>query len=130
MRKGLAAAVVCLGLAMPGYAQQGAASSFFTGVNPLQLTNKTIDLSHTRQAPNLSNAFHPVTQPKAFSLANIFHPFTMPSWPPRSAQSIFPANVLQQQAAWFSKQPVLLDSSALPTMTVGQSPFGIPGVGK
>jgi hypothetical protein len=130
MRKCLLAGVVCLGLAVPARAQQ--ATSFFTGVNPKQLTNKTVDLSHAGTGLNPAGALHPLTQPKPFSLANIFQPFSLPTFPPRSAQSTFPASIAQRQAAMatlMANPPVFPNSSSLPTMTVGTSPFGIPGLG-
>jgi hypothetical protein len=88
MRKVWLAAVVGLALAFVGPASAQfptgttAAPSFFTGVNPRQITYTTIDTSKAFKQMN-SQIIRPPTQQSAFSLSSIFHAIPMPSWPPR-----------------------------------------------
>ena len=62
---------------------QPSATSFFTGVNPHDMTFSKVDTSRALRPPSVNGAFHPPTQQRAFPLGNVFPKISLGSWPPR-----------------------------------------------
>jgi hypothetical protein len=113
-RKAILAMCLGLGLAAPAAAQQMAASSFFTGVNPQTITMKPVDTSKVASQFNPSSAIMTPAQPKASTLTNFFHNFSMLSWPPKLGTSVFPANPFTPTTGTFTPRT----TADLPTMQV------------
>jgi hypothetical protein len=61
---------------------QSSAGTFFTGVNPRNITNVPIDTSQALKAMPINNAFRTPSQTKPFSLGNLFPKVHLSSWPP------------------------------------------------
>lgn len=73
------ALTLAAGLPLP--AQQGV-STFFTGVNPRNITMTPIDTSKATRAFDFSKSFRTPTQTKTFNLSNVFPKIHLPTWPP------------------------------------------------
>jgi hypothetical protein len=117
MRTRLAILAIGFGLMLvaPIGAQQPAASSFFTGVNPQTITMTPVDTSKFASQFNLSSAILTPSQPKPSTLTNFFHSFaSILSWPPKLGTSIFPSTAATPQMPTFPN----LTSANLPTMQV------------
>jgi len=124
MRRSTGLVPLCLGfgLAGPLAAQQSAAPSFFTGVDPHTITFKQVDTTKFGSQFNSATAMRTPTQPKASTLTNFFHSLSLPSWPPKLGSSVFPANFMKQQQAAFPH----LTTADLPTMQVQPNQAMLP----
>ena len=95
--------------AIPAFGQ--GAGSFFTGVNPRQISNVPIDTSRAMRPTNLNRAFHQHASPQPFSLANIFPKMHVGTWPP-----VIPSvPILEKYKNPFQPNPL-----------VGKNPFDPP----